>query len=318
MFLTDLDAEEERTTLINLKTLAKECLSMIACGAKPNVKEYVVCNTAYEILTPDNHLNEILVTKLLDSSGQTPVTKEVDDESCTMVKFDLSRFGYATIYYRDYYYISDSEVPAITGSEVGLDPMTNEESDYQAFSYEVPEDTTSIVDDISYNKHSRITKIVFNQSEYGDVYVRNLFFYNASGTNTATYTLYKMPHDFISFSNVTTNTYVSEDDEIYMLGKLFYNGKNKFYLKVSQPGTYNITYNATYPDIYDIDDIDDLVLDIPYEVISIVPTYVAAQLSAQDDPVRATMLRNEFEVLLSRLDKSLAQTPEPYYNSWEE
>ena len=46
---------------------------------------------------------------------------------------------------------------------------------------------------------------------------------------------------------------------------------------------------------------DDTILDIPYEVATILPTYMASELYKDDDLALSTVYRNQFEVELDAL-----------------
>ncbi len=106
----------------------------------------------------------------------------------------------------------------------------------------------------------------------------------------------KMPDDFISFTNMI-NYHNGEPDPT-----LIYLGDKS--LKLNGAGKYTIYYNAEWENIPDNPD-DKLVLNIDSSVLNVLPTYIASQLLAQDDIQRSTMLKNDFELMLSRMDTDI-------------
>lgn len=106
-----------------------------------------------------------------------------------------------------------------------------------------------------------------------------------------------MPDDFLSFYDVVNYVNGEKNPKItYLTDKT---------IKLKEKGNYTIFYNALWKDI-DKNDIDrDNELDIDYSVLNCLPSYIASQVLAQDDIQRATILKNEFELLLSRLDTNV-------------
>lgn len=47
---------------------------------------------------------------------------------------------------------------------------------------------------------------------------------------------------------------------------------------------------------------DDAILDIPHDIVNCIPSYIVSQLFKADDEVKAQIYRNEFEMLLARID----------------
>lgn len=124
-----------------------------------------------------------------------------------------------------------------------------------------------------------------------------------------------MPDDFISFIglNVLCNTFPCHTFSYYGYNSII----------VREPGAYVVTYNANYPFIIEttIDDYDDLVeedkhhtrayfvtgnedLGIPRAVLNCLPSYIAAKCLQEDDIQRSSILSNDFELQLSRLDST--------------
>lgn len=106
-----------------------------------------------------------------------------------------------------------------------------------------------------------------------------------------------MPDDFLSFYDVVNYVNGEKNPKItYLTDRI---------IKLKDKGNYTIFYNALWKDI-DKNDIDrDNELDIDYSVLNCLPSYIASQVLAQDDIQRATILKNEFELLLSRLDTNV-------------
>lgn len=109
-------------------------------------------------------------------------------------------------------------------------------------------------------------------------------------TVTEPNTEHSMPEDFLSFSDALNYRDNETNPTIYQIGY------NKVILP--KPGKYAIFYDALYPEITDF----SKKLDIPQSIVTCIPFYVVSQLLAQDDIQRATILRNEFERLISVLE----------------
>lgn len=138
--------------------------------------------------------------------------------------------------------------------------------------------------------------------------------------------IFKMPDDFISYADIshtfnpnsfTKNRFLKFEKDTPVV----YIGRDK--LVLPKLGDYKLYYYALYGeiplDLATTDSDRDLTLDyyqdgelvftgIPQSVLNTLPSYIASQLQAQDDPQRSTILRNEFELMCSRLDTT------NYYN----
>ena len=110
-----------------------------------------------------------------------------------------------------------------------------------------------------------------------------------------------MPDDFISFGD-DRNTI---DEDIGYSDRIIrelsdedfeYVGYNK--IRCFSEGNYSISYNARWHNF----DESDTVLDVPTDILECIPTYVASQCMKIDDEQKAAMLRNEFEILMARID----------------
>lgn len=120
----------------------------------------------------------------------------------------------------------------------------------------------------------------------------------------------KMPDDFVSFG----------DDVCYMLEEVRErNGETRLikvpihdddyeYLGYNQvvfkhPGNYFISYNARWY-TFDKSLSDDELIDIPDDILDSIPSYIASQCYKIDDEYKASVFRNEYEIMLSRIDNS--------------
>ena len=119
-----------------------------------------------------------------------------------------------------------------------------------------------------------------------------------------------MPDDFVSFG----------DDVCYMLEEVReHNGETRLikvpihdddyeYLGYNQvvfkhPGNYFISYNARWY-TFDKSLSDDELIDVPDDIIDSIPSYIASQCYKIDDEYKASVFRNEYEIMLSRIDNS--------------
>ena len=123
----------------------------------------------------------------------------------------------------------------------------------------------------------------------------------------------KMPEDFISFGD---DVNVIEEDIGYgtiLQREAFdedfkHHGYNE--LMCHKTGKYSISYNARWITFATRDNLtnsgqdDDTVLDAPVDVLECLPSYIAAQCMKVDDEYKASVFRNEYEILLSRIDNT--------------
>lgn len=118
----------------------------------------------------------------------------------------------------------------------------------------------------------------------------------------------KMPDDYLSFSLEALPKRIAPDGEIHYNADIYViNSKD---VMLSEPGSYEIWYNAMYPDVQEGE------LDwLPRNVAMLIPPYVASQLLMGEDLQRAVLLKNEFETMLARLDNNKPLVPYSYNNS---
>lgn len=116
-----------------------------------------------------------------------------------------------------------------------------------------------------------------------------------------------MPEDFLSFADLINyhnnkpwNDIVYLSDTDFVVGEL---------------GDYVVYYNATWDNITEDDITNDTELTTHVSVINCLPTYIASQLLSQDDVQRSAILKNEFELMLSRLDTNVLYQGNHYQSS---
>lgn len=150
-----------------------------------------------------------------------------------------------------------------------------------------------------------------------------------------------MPDDFLAFSGIPIMLLTK--DEIIYHPEVYYNDWND--ITLLEMGTYTISYYARYGEISDninqgdstvyksfdltknytreeydklfgLDtegDPDEVVFNGIYSsVLDCLPTYIAAQLLAQDDLQKSSILKNEFEVLCQRLENNIMYQNESF------
>lgn len=114
-----------------------------------------------------------------------------------------------------------------------------------------------------------------------------------------------MPDDFVSFGD-DVNT-ITEDigygDSITREARdedFEYYGYNN--VICHNVGKYRISYNARWLTFGSQD--NETVLDAPADVLDCIPSYVASQCMKVDNEYKSSVFRNEYEILLSRIDDS--------------
>lgn len=116
----------------------------------------------------------------------------------------------------------------------------------------------------------------------------------------------RMPLDFIGFGDDVNERTYREYDTIFTEAAtdedFRYVGYNKVLFK--KPGTYLISYKARWVDFSasEVDDSDEI--DAPSDVLDCIPSYIASQCYKIDDLTRAQIFRNEYEMLLARVEDS--------------
>ena len=112
-----------------------------------------------------------------------------------------------------------------------------------------------------------------------------------------------MPDDFISFGDdvcyeLVNNGKFLEKHQIFDVDFEYY-GYNQVIFK--HPGNFYISYNARwYTFTKAIDDNEKI--DIPNDILDCIPSYIVSQCYKIDDQYKAQVFRNEYELMLSRID----------------
>ena len=112
-----------------------------------------------------------------------------------------------------------------------------------------------------------------------------------------------MPDDFISFGDdvcyeLINNGKFLEKHQIFDVDFEYY-GYNQVVFK--HPGNFYISYNARwYTFTKAIDDNEKI--DIPNDILDCIPSYIVSQCYKIDDEYKAQVFRNEYELMLSRID----------------
>lgn len=114
----------------------------------------------------------------------------------------------------------------------------------------------------------------------------------------------RMPSDFIAFGDdVCTVEYCD-----FLYNKWFtechddtlqYFGYDCIICKVA--GNYTISYKARWF-TFTMETDDDVVLDVPLDILDCIPSYIASQCYKVDDEYKSSVFRNEYEMFLARID----------------
>ena len=109
----------------------------------------------------------------------------------------------------------------------------------------------------------------------------------------------EMPEDFLSVADMVNYVDGEADPIIVYMGD-----KN---IMLPRVGRYKIFYNALWQPITEdyMNDQEQPDLPIDQSVLNCIPSYVASQILAEDDIQRSTILKNEYELMLSRLDTNI-------------
>lgn len=111
----------------------------------------------------------------------------------------------------------------------------------------------------------------------------------------------EMPEDFVAFNDDVVRYQANAHEPMYEVGDDFidYYGFNKVICK--QKGIYHIPYKARWffftKETHNATDIP-----APADVCDALPAYIASQCWKIDDETKASIYRNEFEMLLARID----------------
>lgn len=112
-----------------------------------------------------------------------------------------------------------------------------------------------------------------------------------------------MPDDFISFGDdvcyeLANNGKFLEKHQIFDVDFEYY-GYNQVIFK--RPGNFYISYNARWY-TFNKSLADDEQINVPEDILDCIPSYIASQCYKIDDEYKAQVFRNEYELMLSRID----------------
>ena len=117
----------------------------------------------------------------------------------------------------------------------------------------------------------------------------------------------KFPEDFFAWSDDVSlmydfneRTWVDTNDDFFET----YGGNAVMFKRC---GKFRIAYKAKWFKILPSTD-DSFVLDAPDDILECLPSYIASQLYKIDDEVKSGILRNEFEMMVARIDENDYQT----------
>ena len=129
-------------------------------------------------------------------------------------------------------------------------------------------------------------------------------FFEVNVTEDNVNTLITMPEDFIAFGDDVN--YIVEIDPLVNKSirrrayddDFEYVGYNQ--ILCNKVGKYIISYDAIW--IFFNNQADNLTLEVPADILNCLPSYIASECLKIDDENKATILRNEYEVFLSRVN----------------
>ena len=113
-----------------------------------------------------------------------------------------------------------------------------------------------------------------------------------------------MPDDFIAFGD-DINYIIYEDELINKKVRRQANDDDFQYVGNNQllfntKGKYFISYDAIW--IFFKSQNDEQTLEIPVDILNCLPSYIASQCMKTIDEVRASILRNEYEIFIARVN----------------
>lgn len=109
-----------------------------------------------------------------------------------------------------------------------------------------------------------------------------------------------LPLNVLSFSSEALPMYIDNNGNVLIDPDILY--INSKQIALPKDGNYTIWYNSVYPSMSSIENTREEIPWLPSNIALIIPSYVAGQLLMNEDLTRATIYKNEFETMLSRLD----------------
>lgn len=116
----------------------------------------------------------------------------------------------------------------------------------------------------------------------------------------------EMPSDFISFGDdVCYELCKNSNGELEQIelhdDDFIYSGYNKVIFK--HTGDFYISYNARWF-TFDKSIDDSTELNVPNDILDSIPSYIVSQCYKIDDDYKAQVYRNEYELMLARIDNT--------------
>lgn len=112
-----------------------------------------------------------------------------------------------------------------------------------------------------------------------------------------------MPEDFVSFGD-DVNTITEDVYPGYIVTRETHDDDFEYYgyntIICHKVGKYEISYNARWLTFGSQD--NKTILDAPNDVLDCIPSYVASQCMKVDNEYKSSVFRNEYEILLARID----------------
>lgn len=135
--------------------------------------------------------------------------------------------------------------------------------------------------------------------EYMTAYKQFWYFYNNAKPGWEI----QFPNDFVSYGG-DANYYTKGCSGTVNLDQLpdslfIYYGTKSFVPYAN--GEYSMSYNARWFDFTESID-EDTELDIPDDILDCIPSYIASQCYKVDDEIKAQIYRNEYELMLGRIN----------------
>lgn len=125
-----------------------------------------------------------------------------------------------------------------------------------------------------------------------------------------------MPDDFVSFGddvsyeikkgqywNGTSIETINIKKELHDTDYEYY-GNSQIVFK--RTGNFHISYNARWYTF--LSDMSDVELPIPNDIVDCIPSYIASQCYKIDDEYKSSVFRNEYEMMLARIDNTHYKT----------
>lgn len=117
----------------------------------------------------------------------------------------------------------------------------------------------------------------------------------------------KFPDDFFAWSDDVSLMYDFEKQSWVDTNDDFFETYGGNAIMFKREGKFRIAYKAKWFKILPTTS-DETELDAPDDILECIPSYIASQLYKIDDEVKSGILRNEFEMMVARIDENDYQT----------